>query len=549
MNPANLFFFAAGAVSGLLFIPLFIRLANAKGLLDRPGHRKIHDKPVPLAGGLAFLFSILASVALGLVLFGASLTLDALREERILLVLAATVLAGILGFVDDRYDLKPRVKLLAQTLLYGTFVLCGFHFYVMHIPGTVPFQLSYFGYPLTLLWIMAVVNGFNFIDGADGLAATVGMVSLLGVGAVSLILGGPSYTGVVWVAALGALLVFLFFNWRPAKIYLGDSGSNALGALVACSLVTLGQGKPALVAMLDGVADPPLPQEPIRFHFLVATLLVGYPLSEVVLSTIRRFAKRLAYARSMEWSEQDHLHHRLLKQGLQADTIALLAGTFQLTLTAAALLAMVHQNAIATWLLLPLSMLVAYLGPRTGILDLLRMRGAQARPHYQIANHFIAMQRVKLGLTHEREEVLALVGQACRELGVRCSRMRIVPDGRGKGGLEFQYQNDDTVHSKDEEFLHGDGSTTLSGEVFDFFEAPGKRGEVFWVFDSNLKSDELDLEVRVLMSGFMREALDACLRLGSGQDSLDLRKIPELPHHKTSGHHLRKRHGHQARLN
>ncbi|HVZ80646.1 MAG TPA: MraY family glycosyltransferase [bacterium] len=548
MNPANLLFFAAGALANLILIPLLIRLAHAKGLLDRPGHRKIHEKPVPLVGGLAFMLSLLASVVGGLLLFGKNLALDPLREERILLVLTVTVLAGILGFLDDRYDLKPRVKLLAQVLLFGAFVLCGFHFYVMHLPGTVPFQLSFLGYPLTLFWILGVVNGFNFIDGADGLAGTVGVVSLLGLGAVALITGGPSHTGVLWVSALGALLVFLFFNWRPAKIYLGDSGSNALGALVACSLVAMGQGKPALVAMLDGVADPPLDQEPVRFHFLAATLLAGYALSEVTLSTLRRFAKRLAYARSMEWAEQDHLHHRLMKQGLQADTIAILAGTFQSILVAAALLAMVRQNAIATWLLLPLSMLLAYLGPRTGILDVFRMRGIKARPHYQIANHFIAMQRVKLGLTHDREEVLALVGQACRELGVRCFRLRIAPDVRGKGGLEYFFQNDDSVHSKAEEFLTAQAGS-LSGEVFDFYEVPGGRGEAFWIFDSHLHADELDMEYRVLMSGFMKESVETCMKLGEGQPNLNHAMIHRLPHHKTSGHHLRKRHGHQAKLN
>ncbi len=542
MNPANLFFFAIGILSNLVLTPLFIRFARRHGLVDMPGNRKIHEKPVPFLGGAAILLSILISVFTGLALLGPVLDLTPEREAKMLLVLSVTTLAGLLGFFDDLYDLKPRYKLLFQTLLFGTFTIIGFHFQFMHIPGLAPFDMSLFGIPLTLVWILAVVNGFNFMDGVDGLAGSVSAVVFLGIGVTSMILKGPNHVGTIWLAALGAVLVFLFFNWKPAKIYLGDAGSNALGALAATSLVTLGQGKPFLLDLFDGGGLDPQPiEEPYRFQFLVATLIVGYPLVEVVLSTLRRGVKRFFLGRSLEWSEQEHLHHQLLKMGLKADSICVWAILFQGLLTSAALLAVVHQNALATWLLIPLVMILAYFGPRSGFFDFLRLNQSQAKLHFQIANYFISMQRVKLRLTRSREEVLALVTQSCGELGIRCFRFFIKPDHNGKGSVDYNYQDPQVTRHR-MEGLQDFSDENPPDEYFDYCEIPSQRGEAFWLFNEHSRADELDLEYRVLMSGFMREALERTTRLGEGLEPLAMSSVEILPHGKISSHQLRKRH-------
>lgn len=540
MNPIHLALFFTSAAVSLALMPPFIRLAHRFNLMDWPGHRKIHTKAVPKTGGMVVLAAILITGLAGLLFGGDSLSLTPERTVKISLVLGTILLAGLIGLFDDLYDLKPRTKLALQAVLFTAFALAGFHFQVLHLPGLKSISLSYFGYPLTVLWILAVVNGFNFIDGVDGLAGSVAVVSLAGMGVAASILNGPNFTGVLWVTALGAVLVFLVFNWKPARIYLGDTGSNVLGSLVALSLVSLGSARPDFLDFL-GPASPAGAAEPFRFQFLSATLLAGYPLLEVTLSTLRRASKQLIYGRSMEWSEQEHIHHRLLKQGLRTGSICLLAMLFQGLLALGAVLAMLRQNALATWLLAPLFMFLAYLGPRTGILEFLRMRNGSIRHHYQIAHHFISMQRVKMRLIRHREEVLALVSQTCRELGVRCYRVKIKPDGRGKGGLDFQFRNDDTLLTKTEGFLLT-SSAEFSEEFYDFCETPGRRGEAFWIFDSHLAHDELDMEYRVLMNGFMREALDNCERMGVGCESLEVPSVASLPHQQTSSHHLRKRH-------
>ena len=236
----------------------------------------------------------------------------------------------------------------------------------------------------------------------------------------------------------------------------------------------------------------------------------------------------------------------MMKMGLQADSISVLAAVFQGCLALAAILAVSHQNALATWLLIPLVSILAYVGPRSGFLDFLRLNQAESKLHYQIAHHFIAMQRVKLRLATTREEVLVLINQTCRELGVRCYRLRVKPDDTGKGGTEFFHQNDDALISRREGATPAPGMTDAE-EVYDFCEMPGLRGEAFWIFDAHLAGDDVDLEYRVLMNGFMKEALDQCIRLGEGAETLELPRVVRLPYHRTGAHHLRKRSNKGAR--
>jgi UDP-GlcNAc:undecaprenyl-phosphate/decaprenyl-phosphate GlcNAc-1-phosphate transferase len=537
MNPINLFFFAAAA--NVLLIPLFIRLAHKRGWVDRPGHRKIHDKSVPELGGLAVMSSVLATVCLEIFFFGPVRDLGLERDIKIGLILGSTLLAGLLGFLDDLYDLRPRLKLLSQACLFSLFIFAGFRFEILHLPGTAPVGLGAFSFPLTLLWILAVVNGFNFMDGIDGLAGSITAVILLGTGAATLILGGPIQTGVLWSSALGAVLAFLFFNWRPAKIYMGDAGSNALGALVALSLVSLGQNRPALFSFTNYAA--PDPSEPFRFQLMVATLLAGYPLLEVCLSTLRRGFKRFVLGRSLESSEQEHMHHQFRKLGWGAGSICGLAVLFQIVLAGAGLLVMVKQNALATWILVPLFMGLAYAGPRIGFLDFLKLRRGKEKAHFLIANHYVSIQKAKLGLAHNREEILALVSQTCREFGVRCYRFKIKPDKEGKGGIDYQYQNEDMGGTKKLERISSQASAASSDEFFDYCEIPGHRGEAFWLFEYHTSRDELDVEYRVLVSSFMRDALAVTILVSKGEESLEVPSLTKLPHHRTSSHSLRKR--------
>jgi len=522
------FFFLAGAGANLLFTPLAIHFSRRLGVLDHPGHRKVHTTPVPKLGGAALMLSVLGAAALGYLftLVSPAFPLDLNRLAKASVILGTTFLAALLGLADDLYHLKPRWKLLGQAFFGLVFAGLGYHFQVLHLPGFHPFNLSFLGIPLTALWIMAVVNGFNFMDGVDGLAGSVTLSILGGIGVLAGLEGNLTVEALS-AALLGAVLVFLAFNWRPAKVFMGDCGANLLGAFCAASLASLGQGgqAPWLFSLGASQADE---VEPFRFQAIVVTLLVGYPILEVTLSTFRRAIRSFLFGRSMEWSEKEHIHHRLLKMGMGAGAICLVAVVFNSALSAAGLLAMVRQNALGVLCAAPVILFLAAIMPRMGFFDFLDLRNIRRhQPHYQIAHHFIAMQGIKLRLAAGQDEVLALVNQTTKELGVQGYRLMVKSDGEGHGGCHVSWERPLDEHR---EYLSHLRKELVEGEIRQFKDKVvlgSGQGEASWIFEPVTEETELDMEYRILVSEFMREAIAriALLPTGTRPDNIvDLNK-------------------------
>ena len=526
---APFFFLAAGAGFNLLLTPLARLLASRFNLMDRPGHRKIHQVPVPKVGGLVIFLSLILAVSAGWLLFGQALHLPLDKTQKTLFLLGFGLLGAGLGLVDDLYDLRPFLKLHLQALLAFGFAWAGYRFEAIHIPGVHVFALGWWGVPLTALWMMAVVNGLNFTDILDGLAGTVCLVGFLALGGASWLIHGHT-NGLIWLSALGALVVFLSFNWKPAKVYLGDCGATGLGFFLSACWIALGNDAPPDILRASDAARP---TEPFWFQFYVVSLFAAYPLLEAALSTLRRGTKRFIMNRSMEFSEKEHIGHRLMRLGMRADQICAAVAFFQTALVVAGLLLIVHANAFAVLIVLPLLMVLSFLLPRMGFLDFLDWRFIKThQPHYQIAHHFIMVQRVKLDLALTRQEVLALVRQTCREFGVRCLQIRIFPGAGGRGGVEYAFQEQSWK-----------GSLDHQEEFFDYYEQENPGLEAFWIFTAHTSDDELDVQYRVLMTSFIKKALEACARLGEGQENITMAGLSLLPHAKTSGHHLRRRKG------
>jgi hypothetical protein len=271
---------------------------------------------------------------------------------------------------------------------------------------------------------------------------------------------------------------------------------------------------------------------------LAATLLVGYPILEVALSTLRRGVKRLFFNRSMEWSEKEHIHHRLLQLGLPAQAVCLTACSAQAFFSIAGLLVFFHQNALATWLIMPVFLVLACLMPRLGFFKFIDKSSLGRRPHFIIASHFLSLQRVKLGLVHTRVEILALVHQTCREFGVMRCRLMISPDETSQGGLDY-FQEWDACRPVDYlNFLYVGKRNTTEG-FSDSFRLCNSRGGAYWIFEPHAEEEDLDVEYRVLMREFMREALESSVKLGCGEETLEVERMCELPHSTLSGHSLR----------
>jgi UDP-GlcNAc:undecaprenyl-phosphate GlcNAc-1-phosphate transferase len=277
--------FGLALVASLLLTPLARRLALRTGIVAKVVSRSVHTEPKPFLGGLAmYLAFALAMIAGG-----------AVANEQILGILICGGLIMLLGLVDDKVALTPKVKFAGQ-LAIAALLVYGFHLEIAGI--AVPLGDKYvtfgpFAGPLTIFWIVSFVNVMNFIDGLDGLAAGISTIGALTLLLVSMQQSLPE--AVVLSAALaGAAIGFLRYNFNPAKIFMGDAGSMFLGFTLAAISVH-GVLKSALTVSV-----------------VVPILALAVPIFDTAFAIVRR----VATGRSIGEPDKDHLHHRLLRLGL-----------------------------------------------------------------------------------------------------------------------------------------------------------------------------------------------------------------------------------------
>ena len=275
----------------LLLTPLVIRINTRLRLLDLPDERrKLHDQPVPTAGGLAVLISFLAALAVNHFYSGA---LFEVTPGLSLGLGLGCLVVGLLGLWDDIKNMGPWGKIGVQLL--GGLILYYFDFRVGAI--THPFgdsiDLNWLSLPFTLIWVLLVTNAINLIDGVDGLAAGIVVVSLATLTAVSI---RADESRVLFFAAIlgGSLAGFYVYNFPPAKIFLGDCGSLVLGfALAAISLIENRKGTTTI-------------------SLLVPLVAMGIPILDTGLAFLRRSRNGVSPLKA----DRYHLHHRLLRLGL-----------------------------------------------------------------------------------------------------------------------------------------------------------------------------------------------------------------------------------------
>lgn len=271
--------------------PLVRHIARAGGLVDHPDRdRKLQAEAVALGGGVA----VFVSLALGFALligidrtwFGHSLG-DIDRKYYHLFASGAALL--IVGLVDDLWNLRGRQKLLLQCLIVTILVSSGTRFDSLGILG-YDVQLGVFAFPVSILWLLIAVNALNLIDGADGMASTIGAIICLGLGWVSFQSNSP-FNGFVCFSLAGALLGFLVFNKPPATIYLGDAGSMMIGLFI-------------------GVFS-------VWANFKETTVLSSAPIAIFALPLLDSSAaivRRWLTGRSIYATDRGHLHHLLLEK-------------------------------------------------------------------------------------------------------------------------------------------------------------------------------------------------------------------------------------------
>lgn len=290
--------FAVALIVSYFMTPSVKRFAMHVGAIDVPSEgRRIHDHPIPRMGGLAIFFGFVVSMLLFV-----SFT------PQVLGLLLGALIIAVMGAVDDIVNLRPWIKLSIQIIAALVAIRCGIMFTAVSNPnflsdiGTIP--IGAFSIPLTVVWIVGCTNAVNLIDGLDGLAVGVSGISSLTMLIVSLFVADPN-TSFILAALCGACVGFMPFNLNPAKIFMGDVGSQFLGFVLACVSV-MGLFKLHTV-----------------ITFLVPVLAMAIPLADTVFA----FFRRIVHGQSPFHADKGHFHHRLLAMGLnQKQAVAVLYG-------------------------------------------------------------------------------------------------------------------------------------------------------------------------------------------------------------------------------
>ena len=289
-------------------------LARRWHLVDVPGQRKIHTVSVPRVGGVGVALAMVLALAVA----AAAGRVSAADARAWLPVLAGGAVVLGVGLWDDLRPLPAWVKLAFQLVAAAVTVALGVRIEHVTVFG-VTLGLGLLAVPLTIAWIVGLTNAFNVMDGLDGLATGLAIIAAATCAAVS-ISRGDSEGGLLLVALLGALCGFLPYNFNPATIFLGDSGSLVVGHVLAVTAITGWQKGATALAVA------------------VPLLIFALPISETVLSIVRR--THGLGIRHVFSPDQQHMHHRLLGLGLSHRNTVLLLYAVSLSLALLALATM-----------------------------------------------------------------------------------------------------------------------------------------------------------------------------------------------------------------
>jgi UDP-GlcNAc:undecaprenyl-phosphate GlcNAc-1-phosphate transferase len=293
--------YLGSALLAVLITPLVIRLARCLKAADTPDVRTVHKKPIPRIGGVAIFVSMICLIVPVLFLHSTIGQSFYGIQLKVIALLSAAAFVFVVGVIDDIKGLRARIKLLAQLAAAITVCAVGIRIKSVVVADWLTLDFGWFSWPLTIFWIVGITNAVNLTDGLDGLAAGISAIAC-GVIAVLAVYSGQQVMAVLMLAMLGSLTGFLFFNFNPAKIFMGDCGSLFLGFIIASSSVLCSTKLHALV----GLALP--------------VLALGIPIFDTLFSILRRIIER----RSMFSPDRSHFHHRLLDLGLKQQHVVVL---------------------------------------------------------------------------------------------------------------------------------------------------------------------------------------------------------------------------------
>ena len=339
-----IFAFVVSIFGAMLLVPRLAIVARRLNIVDRPDRqRKLHKSAIPMVGGVAVLLTMILAVPLSVyggnecqVLFGqwmedlmARLPFEVnsfeltMRESDYLgligLLVGSVILVGV-GVLDDRFQLRGRQKLVGQAVAVTTLIIFGYHFSEVTVAG-YKIEFGIFSVLFVYAWVLAAINSVNLLDGADGIAGTVGVVMSLALSLMA-IYQEQWLTALISASMAGALVGFLRFNFPPAKIYLGDAGSMLIGFVLSALAISCTFKQNSAIAFFAPVA------------------LLAIPFLDSAAAVIRR---RLM-GRSIFEVDRGHLHHSLMKRGYSPRVSLLWVAMLCTTTAAGAVLSLVNQQ-------------------------------------------------------------------------------------------------------------------------------------------------------------------------------------------------------------
>ena len=276
----------------VLIMPIIMKVATHINALDEPNERKVHKKPMPRLGGLG----IFSGFLLGYMLFCS-------QTPQMISILIGSFILIIVGMIDDINPIKPLSKFIGQlvaaiiVVCYGNVIMQDISAYGLYL------NFGIFAKPVTIIFILGIINCLNLIDGLDGLAGGIATIFFITISIIISIMG--IYNGLdasLSLIMIGATLGFLIYNFHPAKIFMGDSGSMFLGYIIA-------------VISLLGFKNVTVTS------FLVPVLILAIPILDTFFAIIRRLLKKESFAKA----DKEHFHHQILKRaGNQTKTVLII---------------------------------------------------------------------------------------------------------------------------------------------------------------------------------------------------------------------------------
>ena len=306
--------FLLAFIVSFMATPYTIKIADKIGAVDIPkDKRRMHTKKMPKFGGPAVILGFLVSIIYLIIVMSIEGTLDLFTEQeygkKILGILLGIVVIAITGVTDDIKTLKWWQQLAGQTLAAVIVVAFGTRIEHLDIPFLYMIGLNdVVSIIVTVVWIVGVTNAINLIDGLDGLSSGISLISCISLLIIFLMNGSPMIATVIVTALSGALVGFLPFNFSPAKTFIGDTGSNFLGFMLAVVSI-LGVAKTYTAAVI-----------------VLPVIVLGLPIFDVLFAIVRRIIKGKSI-KAVFMPDKGHLHHRIVAKGFgQKQAVLILYG-------------------------------------------------------------------------------------------------------------------------------------------------------------------------------------------------------------------------------